>query len=261
MQINANGINIHYTLEGPPDAPVILFSHSLATDAGMWAAQASFAGDYRLLNYDTRGHGNSGAPGGDYSLQSLADDAAALLTALDIDRVHWVGISMGGMIGQAFALAYPRRLLSLSLCDTMSELPAGAAPAWEERIRTAVEQGMEALVAPTIERWFSPAFTASAHDQVDRIRAMIRATPVVGYLGCSRAIMALDLTERLSAITAATLIVVGEDDPSTPPAASELIHGRINGSQLQVVPGARHLCNIEKAGEFNAVLQTFLHAL
>jgi 3-oxoadipate enol-lactonase len=238
---------------------VILFNHSLATHLGMWNPQITpFSKDYRVLCYDTRGHGDTDAPRGPYTLASLARDAANLLDVLGIDKVHWVGISMGGMIGQAFALAYPDRLMSLALCDTTSEIPAEAHSVWNERIETARTQGMESLVEPTIDRWFSPGFVQRQPQTVETIRDMIRATPVEGFIGCSQAIMQLDFTGRLAEIRAPTLILVGEDDPGTPVAASELIHANMKGSELVVLPGARHLTNIEKTEDFNHALRDFL---
>ena len=259
MKARTDTIQCHYTLAGPDSAPVILFSHSLATHSGMWKPQVTpFSRDYRVLCYDTRGHGETDVPRGPYTLASLARDAANLLDVLGIDKVHWVGISMGGMIGQAFALAYPERLMSLALCDTTSEIPAEARPVWNERIETATTQGMEPLVEPTIDRWFSPEFVQRQPQTVATIRDMIRATPVEGFIGCSQAIMELDFTERLAEIRAPTLILVGENDPGTPVAASELIHAKVKGSELIVVPGARHLTNIEKAEDYNRALGDFL---
>ncbi|MGI9332860.1 MAG: alpha/beta fold hydrolase [Gammaproteobacteria bacterium] len=259
MKISANGIEVHYSLEGPRSAPVVMMSHSLATDAGMWDPQAAMlARAYRVLRYDTRGHGATDAPSGPYSLEMLTGDAHALTEALGIGEAHWVGISMGGMIGQMFALMYPQRLLSLSLCDTMCVLPPEALGAWRERIDTAESEGMEPLVAPTIDRWFSPEFVEREPAAVDRIRDTIRATPVAGYVGCSHAIMQLNLTTRLREIDMPTLIVVGEDDPGTPVAASEQIHAEIADSRLVILPGARHLSNLEAAPGFNAALSGFL---
>lgn len=259
MKIHANGIDVHYLLEGPDSAPVILFSHSLATHLDTWAPQAkALADDYRVLRYDTRGHGDTDTPPGPYTFNLLAEDAVRLLDALRIDKAHWVGISLGGMIGQAFALAYPDRLLSLSLCDTASELPADAHSVWNERIATATTQGMEPLVEPTIERWFSPGFIEREPQTVEVIREMIRATSVLGYVGCSQAIMQLDFTEQLAEIRVPTAIIVGEDDPGTPVSASQLIHEKISGSELIILPEAFHLSNLEKADEFNRALRSFV---
>lgn len=262
MKINANGINIHCTLEGPASAPVVTLSHSLATDLSMWGPQVSaLASRYRVLRYDTRGHGGSDAPEGPYTLDQLAEDARALLQALGIAPTHFIGLSMGGFIGQILALKYPQMLQSLVLCDTTSRVPPDARPMWDERIRTARTQGMEPHVEPTIGRWFTPPFRERRPDVVDPVRAMIRATNPRGYIGCCQAIAALDLTDRLQAIRVPTLIVVGEDDPGTPVAASRTIHERIEGSELVILKSASHLSNMEQPEAFNQAVTTFLATL
>ena len=198
MKISVNGISVNYTLEGPEGAPVVTMSHSLATDLGMWDPTVSaLKGRWRVLRYDTRGHGGTDAPQGAYTLAGLADDAAALLKALGIGATHWVGLSMGGMIGQTLALSSPGLFHSLTLCDTSSRVPADAKPLWQERIRTAETQGMEPLVEPTLQRWFTAPFRERQKATMERVGAMIRATPPQGYAGCCHAIAALDLTDRL----------------------------------------------------------------
>jgi 3-oxoadipate enol-lactonase len=259
MKITANGISVHYTLEGPESAPVVTMSHSLATDLGMWDPTVSALRDrYRVLRYDTRGHGGTDAPAGAYTLDQLAADAAALLKALGIAKTHWVGLSMGGMIGQTLALASPGLFRSLSLCDTSSRVPAEAKPLWADRIRTAETQGMEPLVQPTLERWFTAPFRDKEKTMMERVGAMIRATPPRGYAGCCHAIAALDLTDRLAAITIPTCVIVGEDDPGTPVAASRAIHERIKGSRLEIIPSAAHIANVEQPEAFNRALTSFL---
>ena len=261
MLIETNDITTHYELEGRAHAPVILCSHSLATDLGMWWPQVeAFVTEFQLLRYDVRGHGRSDAPEGPYTLDQLADDARALLDALSIDRVHWVGISMGGMIGQALALRYPERLHSLSICDSLATFPAEARAAWDERLATARERGMEALVASTLERWFTPEFVSAHPEPIARIERMIRQTPLAGYLGCSQAIMRLDLLAQLQAVRAPTRVLVGEHDPGTPVAASRAIAQRIPGAELHVIPGARHLTSIEAADYFNEIVLDLVQA-
>jgi 3-oxoadipate enol-lactonase len=262
MKIAANGIDVNYTLDGPAGAPVVILSHSLATDLSMWEPQVkALAARYRVLAYDTRGHGGTDAPAGAYSLEQLAEDAWALLRALGIARTHFVGLSMGGMIGQTLALSSPGLFLSLSLCDTSSRVPAEAKPVWQERIKTAETQGMEPIVEPTLGRWFTAPFRERRPDVMDRVRAMIRATDPRGYAGCCHAISALDLTDRLSTIKVPTLIVVGEEDQGTPVAASRAIHAQITGSELQIIKSASHLSNLEQPEAFTAALTTFLARL
>jgi 3-oxoadipate enol-lactonase len=259
MKITVNGIGVNYTLDGPPQAPVVTLSHSLATDLSMWDPQmATLTARYRVLRYDTRGHGGTDAPGGAYTLDQLAADAKALLSALGITRTHWIGLSMGGMIGQTLALGSPSLFSSLSLCDTTSRIPAEARPLWADRIKTAETQGMEPLVEPTINRWFTPPFVASHKDLVDRVRAMIRSTKPTGYAGCCHAISALDLTDKIAAVKTPTLIVVGEDDQGTPVAASRTMHEKIAGSDLVIIKSAAHLSNIEQPAEFTRAITGLL---
>jgi len=259
MKIYANGITMHYELEGPESAPVASLSHSLATDCSMWDLQAAvLKSGYRVLRYDTRGHGCTDAPEGPYTLEQLADDAKALLQALHISKTHFMGISMGGMIGQVLALKDPGLLRSLILCDTSSRIPEEALPVWEERIGLAQQQGMDALVESTMERWFTAPFRAKPIPVLEKIRGMIRTTPLKGYIGCSRAIMKLNLTERLTEIELPTLIVVGEEDPGTPVAASQTIHEQIKGSELVILKSAAHLSNIEQQKGFNTAVLDFL---
>jgi 3-oxoadipate enol-lactonase len=259
MKISANGITVNYTLDGPANAPVVTLSHSLAADLSMWDPQMpALTARYRILRYDTRGHGGTDAPAGAYSLEQLAQDARGLLEALGIGRTHWIGLSMGGMIGQTLALSSPDLFASLSLCDTSSRIPVEAKPLWGERIKTAETQGMEPLVEPTIGRWFTAPFVSGRKEVVDRVRAMIRATKPAGYAGCCHAISALDLTEKIPAIKMPTLIVVGEEDQGTPVAASRTMHEKIAGSELVILKSASHLSNMEQPEEFTRAITTFL---
>ena len=259
MKTTVNGISVNYTLEGPANAPVVTMSHSLATDLSMWDPTVpALTGRFRVLRYETRGHGQTETPKGAYTLDQLADDALALLTSLGIQRTHWVGLSMGGMIGQTLALKAPQVFASLSLCDTSSRMPAETKPQWADRIKTAETQGMEPLVEPTLARWFTEPFRKSRKDIVDRVATMIRTTPPAGYAGCCHAISALDLTDKISAIKIPTIAIVGEDDPGTPVAAHKVISEKIAGSRLVILKSAAHLSNMEQPDAFNKALTGFL---
>ena len=261
MRIKANGIQLNYELTGPKDAPVVVLSHSLACSMIMWNPQLDvLEPHFRVLRYDMRGHGDSDAPEGSYTLEQLAADAIALLDALRIQSAHFVGLSIGGMIGQCLALNYADRFQSLTLCDTAPILPDEAKPLFEERKKRGRENGMEALVQETLERWFTQPYLNQKPPAVDLIRNQILATPVAGFLGCSDAILGLNYLDRLSEIKLPTLIMVGEHDPGTPVSASEAIHERIAGSKLVIFPSAAHLSNIEQAEAFNAELLDFLRA-
>jgi 3-oxoadipate enol-lactonase len=262
MKVVANGVRTNVALSGNLSGPVVLLSHSLATSLDLWWPQlAALEPQFRVLRYDTRGHGASDAPQGAYSLAQLADDAVAVMDALDIEAAHWVGISMGGMIGQAVALNHAARLRSLVLCDTAAEVPPEAQAVWQQRIEKARGEGMAALADETIERWFTPPYLAKRPPDVRRIRDMILSTPVSGFIGCSEAIRRLGFLERLGDIRLSTLIVVGEQDPGTPVANSEAIHNRIKDSRLEIIPLAAHLCNVEQAELFNQILLGFLQSL
>jgi 3-oxoadipate enol-lactonase len=259
MNITVNGISVHYTLEGPASGPVITMSNSLASNLSMWEPQMPvLTSRYRVLRYDTRGHGGTEATAGPYSLDELSEDVRALLRALGITRTHFIGLSMGGMIGQIIAIKYPQMLQSLVLCDTMSRVPTEAKPMWDDRIHTAETGGMEPLVEPTLARWFTEPFRQKGSPVLDQVRMMIRTTPPRGYAGCCHAIAALNLTDHLKAITLPTLIIVGEDDPATPVAASHVIHQQIRGSELVILKSAAHLSNLEQPEAFNQALTAFL---
>lgn len=259
MKMAANGININYTFDGLENAPLVTMSNSLASNLSMWDPQISaLVPRYRVLRYDTRGHGQTDAPQGPYSLDDLTEDVRALLEALGIRKTHFVGLSMGGMIGQMLGFKYPEMLQSLVLCDTMSRVPPDAKPMWEERIHTAETRGMEPTIETTIGRWFTEPFRERRPDVIDKVRTMIRTTPPQGYAGCCHAIAGLNLTDRLQDITVPTLIIVGEDDPGTPVAASRVIHEHIKGSELVILKSAAHLSNMEQPEAFNQALTPFL---
>jgi len=259
MNITVNGISVHYTLEGPASGPVITMSNSLASNLSMWEPQMPvLTSRYRVLRYDTRGHGGTEATAGPYSLDELSEDVRALLRALGITRTHFIGLSMGGMIGQIIAIKYPQMLQSLVLCDTMSRVPTEAKPMWDDRIHTAETGGMEPLVEPTLARWFTEPFRQKGSPVLDQVRTMIRSTPPRGYTGCCHAIAALNLTDHLKAIILPTLIIVGEDDSATPVAASHVIHEQIRGSELVILKSAAHLSNLEQPEAFNQALTAFL---
>jgi 3-oxoadipate enol-lactonase len=262
MKITVNGIDVNYTFDGPASGPVITMSNSLSSNLSMWDPQIpALTSRYRVLRYDTRGHGGTDAPAGPYALDELTEDARALLQALGIARTHFVGLSMGGMIGQIMALKYPELLQSVVLCDTMSRVPTEAKPMWDERVHMAETRGMEPLVEPTVARWFTEPFRQKGAPVIDRVRSMIRATPPRGYAGCCQAIAALNLTDQLKRISLPTLIIVGEDDPGTPVAASRVIHEQIQGSELVILKSAAHLSNLEQPEAFNQALTGFLQKI
>lgn len=259
--IHVNGTDLAYRFDGPldasPGAPVVMLSNSLMSNHTMWDPQiAALAERYRVLRYDTRGHGASGVPSGPYTMSMLGEDAAGLMAALDLDRVHFVGLSMGGMIGQYLGAHHGDKLLSLTLCDTACVMPP--ASLWGERIAQAREKGLAAAVEATLERWFTAPFRASGSAEIAKVAAMIESTDVEGFAACCAAIRDMDHQPLLASISVPTLVVVGRLDPGTPVAAAEVLHENITGSALQVIEDAAHLCNIERPEAFNAVLLDFL---
>ncbi len=261
MKAKTNGIDTNYELHGKERAPWLVLSHSLACSVRMWDPQIAALKDrYHILAYDTRGHGGSEAPKGAYSLELLADDLKALLGYLGAKNPHYCGLSMGGMIGQTFALKYPGVFRTLMLADTASRYPAEAAPAWLDRIKTAEEKGMAPLVEPTLERWFTGPFRKANPVPVAAIGKLIASTPVAGYVGCCHAIPKINLSARLKEIKCPLLVICGDQDPGTPPAMSEEIHRSAPGSKLVMIKQAAHLSNVEQPEQFTKALSEFLAA-
>lgn len=257
--INANGIDIHYQLDGPEAAPILMFSNSLASNLSMWDGQAAaFAGDYRVLRADTRGHGKTKVTQPPYTVQLLLDDALALLDALGIDKVHFCGLSLGGMIGQRFGAFNGDRLHSLTICDTTSQMRDPSI--WDDRMNAARENGMDGIRPTTISRWFTEDFVASGNPVLDKIGAMVETTPMDGFLGCCEAIKAMDQVDLLADIKTPTLVIVGKDDHSTPVSAAQFLNENIAGSKLVILDPAAHLSNVEQEGDFNTALKAHLDA-
>lgn len=259
--IEANGITVRYQVEG--QGPWVTLSHSLSCDLSMWDELAvALAPMFTVLRYDTRGHGGTGlpktAPEGAYSFAQLTGDLISLLDALNIERTHFLGLSMGGMIGQHFALAAPQRLNKLVIANSTSRIPPEAAPLWDERIRLAREQGCAALVEGTLGRWFTPDFRAARPDMMQRIGKLIASTPAAGYVGCAEAIRYLDITPRIGAIRVPTLVIAGAQDPGTPPAMSAVIAAAIPGARLEIISPASHLSCLEQSEEFRRLVAAFL---
>jgi len=253
VHVRVNGVSIHYTIEG--EGPWLTLSHSLACNLRMWDEEARrLSRRYRVLRFDTRGHGKSEAPPGPYSLEMLAGDLRALLAAVGVHKTHFVGLSMGGMIGLTMALDAPELLDSLILCDTSSNFSLDV----EARARVVEAGGLETMVAPTLERFLSTSFRNRNQCMTEKVAAMIRSTPVVGYLGCCRAISKMALTPRLGEIRCPTLVLVGENDVVTPLSMAREIQEAIGGSELVVIPDAAHLANIEQPDAFNGALSCFL---
>ncbi len=262
MKIRTNDIETHCEITGNSAGDAVALSHSLGSSLIMWNPQISTFGEkFRLLRYDTRGHGESSAPPGSYTMSLLVSDALALLDALEIDTVHWVGLSMGGMIGQGLALEAPERLKSLTLCNTMSVVREEMKELWQNRIKTGERFGMHHLVDFAMERWFTENYRAENPKEYQNVRAQFLNTPVYGYVGCCHAIYQLNYEDRLSEIAVPTHIIAGDQDLATPVAESHVMHERIPGSSMTVIEGAAHLSNVEKTERFNQSLMAFLQSV
>lgn len=258
--IIANQIKMAYRIDGPEDGPAVLLSNSLMSSLEMWDDNvATLTDHYRVIRYDTRGHGSSEVTKGPYSIALLAQDLIGLMDALNIDKGHLVGLSMGGMICQYIGAHFPERVLSLSLCDTASEMPPRSL--WEERFSIAEAEGIAGLVDGTIKRWFLGNFIHQEPQRIDAVRKMILATPVEGYLGCARAVQDMAQSTMLLRIKAPTMVLVGKQDPACTFDQATVIHRLIPHSSLKVIDQAAHLSNIEKPQEFNAYLKGFLDSV
>ncbi|MGI4954377.1 MAG: 3-oxoadipate enol-lactonase [Janthinobacterium lividum] len=249
--IASNGTELFYDLAGPEGAPVVVFSNSIGATIEMWDAQARALSDrYRVLRYDTRGHGRSPTLDAPITIDTLADDLAGLLAALGIGRAHVVGLSLGGMTAQALAIRRPELVHGLVLMATSAHLPSG----WDERAALVRRDGMAAITDAVIARWFTPGFLADP--RVAALRDRFLAIDPAGYAVCCGAIGAMDL--RPGRITVPTLIIAGAEDPATPPAMSEEIRSRTKQAELVVLPRAAHILAIEQDAAVNRHLLGFL---
>jgi 3-oxoadipate enol-lactonase len=255
--ISANGIEIAYRFDGPEDGPCVMLCNGIMSNFTMWDRQVPALTDrYRVLRFDNRGHGGTELTAPPYSMETLAADACGLLDALGIDRVHFVGASLGGMVGQLFAVTYPDRLASLAFLGTLSVM--GPPEMWDDRFDAARSDGLTALMPTMMERWFSPGFRDSQAAIVADVVATVTATAVDGYIGCGSAIRDMHLTSILKDIKVPTLVMSGAEDPGVPLADTDMIHASIPGAEKAIIEGARHLFGIEKPEETNRILREFL---
>jgi 3-oxoadipate enol-lactonase len=260
MQVKANGIAINCRIDGREGAPWLIFSNSLATNLSMWDEQArEFGNRFRVLRYDQRGHGASETPAGRYTFELLIADAIAVMDALGISKAHFAGLSMGGATALGLAELHPSRLDRVIVCDSACQSTPTSTQQWEERIAVAEKQGIEALVEPTLERWFPADIRTANPPYIDKVRAMIRSTPVNGFIGCAAALAHHDYAGGAATVTRPVLFMVGEKDGVTPPAMRKLSEA-VSGSRYVELPGAGHISNLDRPQEFNRALSDFLAA-
>lgn len=256
MKIGDETFNVE--VEGPEKAPVLMISNSLGSNLHMWDAQIpALSKHFRVVRYDSRGHGASAAPAGPYSLEQLGKDALAILDALGVKKAHWMGLSKGGAVGQWLLLNAPDRIERAVLANTAAQF--GSADTWNERLRIVREQGMAGLVQAVIDRWFTKEFQAKAPEAIAKIKAAFEQTPAEGYAACMAALRDLDLREAIRNIKGQVLVIIGKHDPATPPEAGKAIADSIPGARL-VELDAAHLSNIEDADAFNKAVVDFLTA-
>lgn len=259
MRVRASdGLELSFCLDGEADAPVVMLSSSLGTDTRLWQPLVGMLGARsRVLRYDHRGHGGSGVPQGPATIERLARDALDLLDALDIAQVAFVGLSLGGMVGQWLGAHAPERLHGLVLCNTSAHMPPPQA--WDARIAAVRAGGMAAVADAVLDRWFTPGFRDRQPAIVSEARAMLLDTPPEGYAACCTAIRDMDLRPLLAQVRVPTLVVGGLSDPATPPDHAECLASRIRGSQLAMLETA-HLSAMEAPGLLAACIGPFLAA-
>lgn len=247
---------IHVEWDGPRGAPVLAFSNSLGTNVRMWSPQVvELSGRYRVLRYDTRGHGNSSVTPGPYSIEQLARDFVEMLDVLGVDRVCFCGLSMGGMIGMHLGRNYPQRLSKLILSNTAAKI--GTLESWNTRIETVRKGGMKAIATGVIERWFTPEFRASHPQQAAGMTHLLESANPEGYVAACAAVRDMDQRNALASIEVPTLVIAGTHDPVTPPSEARFLVENIPGARYVELLAA-HLSNYEAADAFNAEVTKFL---
>lgn len=245
-----------YVLDGPADQPVVVLSNSLGTDHTMWAAQVpTLRSHFRVLRYDSRGHGQSEVSPGPYSVSQLGQDVLALLDALHLDKAHFCGLSLGGLVGQWLGIHAPERLRKLVLCNTAAKI--GDAAGWNARIAQVQAEGLAGLAEATATRWFTLPFRRTQPEVVARILDGFRRTSPAGYVACCAAVRDADFWRDIRRISVETQVFAGDADPVTTAADGRFLEEHIPRAHL-VVLRAAHLSNVEEAAPFTAALLRFL---
>ena len=262
MKTTVNDQELFYRFDGPVDAPVVMLAHAMGTSHRIWDWQMeALTAKWRVLRYDWLGHGDSAAPPGPYSLDRFVADAVGLMDVLGLAKVHWVGISTGGMIGQGVAIEHGNRLNSLTLCNTTSQATPWYKDWVAERQAVVRESGMPPVWDMTKNLWFTDAFVEAASLAYCKIRDVFNATPIEGYLGGTSAVADLAYRDHLHKISTPTLVIAAGADTVTPLDHSQAIVERISGARLEVIEGQRHFSNVEVPAAFNRVLEKNLTAM
>ena len=251
--MTAQTVELKHYEQGPSDAPVVVLAPSLGTTLAMWDDLAEvLSRSYRVIRFDTRGHGASPVPPGPYTTSELADDVIAMVDLLGVDRFAFVGLSLGGAIGQTLAVQHPDRLTALVLCCTGPSF--GDPETWRERAARVRAEGMSWLVEPSKERWFTPGFLQSNPQESGRLLDMIASVSPVGYAACCEALSAYDISARLGEITAPTRVIAGAQDPVSPPSVGQVLVDGIPDADLVVIDDASHIANVAQPEKFNAAV-------
>jgi 3-oxoadipate enol-lactonase len=254
--VQSNGCPIHYEIEGPDNKPVLMLCNSLGTTLHMWDGQmGALTQHFRMLRYDRRGHGKSGVPAGPYNMEMLGRDALAVLDAAKVERTHWCGLSMGGMVGMWLGANAPQRVNRLILSNTSAYFPDKEI--WNGRIKTVREKGLQAIVGGTMERWFTKDFREHEPKKIQWMVDMFLATKPEGYIGCGEAVRDMDHREIIKSIKAPTMVIAGKQDAGTTPEMAEAIAKNIPGARLTLFDAA-HIANIECGPAYTAAVVDFL---
>ncbi len=263
MKAEANGIVINYVVDGPEGAPWVTFSTGISNDATMWDDHiVGLADRYRLLRYDSRGHGGSGATADGYTFELLTGDVLGLWDVLNIKRSHLVGIGLGGMTAMAMALDHPDRVSALVAVACRAALTPEYEAIWPPMIETARTSGIEAIVERTVNRWFPDAFRMANPETMEKVRAMIRRTSLDGYLGCIAALLSLDLGGHVQDIAVPTLFLSGaEDFLGGPPEVMQRMANSVADARHVTLLDAGHICNIANPQSFTQVLCEFFDVI
>jgi 3-oxoadipate enol-lactonase len=259
MDVQANGITFNCQVDGPRGAPWLIFSNSLATNLSMWEAQArALSVRFQTLRYDQRGHGKTDAPEDRYAFATLLTDVIALMDELEIGRAHFCGLSLGGATALGLAEQHPDRIDRAIVCDSPCASTPASAKQWEERIAVAKADGMEALVEPTLQRWFPPEVYGANPPAVAKVREMVKSTPVNGFIGCCAALGDHNFRSAVANVSRPVLFMVGEKDP--PNGAMREMNKELARSQFVEIVGAGHISNMEQPEMFTRALEKFLTA-
>lgn len=257
-RVNVGGASLRVLVEGKEGAPCVVMSHSIMADSHIFDQQAAaLRGKFRVLRIDTRGHGGSEANPAPYDMALLVEDVIKVMDHFGIAKAHFLGLSLGGMIGYGLGLLHPDRVASLVIASSRADMPGAFGAVWDDRITLIREGGMKTLAMPTVERWFSADFLAANPAVREQIASTIAKVEPQGFEGCARALQGLNYLPEIGRIKTPTLLIAGSRDASIPE-DMRAIHGQIAGSEFAVIEGSGHIPTVDNAAEFNRIAVPFL---